>query len=92
MIRPIPTQEFLCVRMEVIKREGNLIVLPDAVKENNDIELHYGVVEGRGPHCKIVKMPGTKVLFLPSNIIAGFNQGEDELFIIPESAVFATID
>ena len=62
------------------------ILVPDSA----DLHTIYGLVLSSGPDTHYT--PGTCVLFLPGNIIAGFNESEDdECFIIPQESVFATI-
>jgi hypothetical protein len=77
-----PTQTFLLVRMHEMNDTKKLVALPD----NNSIVVPYGEVISVGPDCK--SKPGDFVPFLPSNMIAGFDQHNDPKFIVPESAVF----
>jgi NADPH:quinone reductase-like Zn-dependent oxidoreductase len=80
-----PTSNFCLVRMRDLYTQ-NLIKLLEGVK----IEP-YGEVVAVGPDCKTVKV-GDRVLFVPEAYVAGFDQGNDERFIISEGSVFGFID
>lgn len=79
----IPTQNYILIRERSIKKEGNVIQLP----ANASPLQPYGEVISVGPDCKFTK-PGDKVVFIPSNMVAGFDEGKDEKFIVSEDAVF----
>lgn len=79
-----PTQANLLIRLHHTKPDSAIMV-PD----DSSLDLTYGEVIAHGPDCKFITTNGQFVLFLPGNMVAGFDQGKDEKFIIPEAAVFA---
>lgn len=79
----IPTQAFLLIRVHNVPDQGTILT-PDATK------LPYGEVLAAGPKCEFCAV-GDSVLFRPENYVAGFDQGQDEKFIIPEAAVFGKV-
>lgn len=81
-----PTQNFLLVRMKNLKEPEGGLILPQASEPMHP----YGEVIARGPHCKICDV-GDNVLFLPNNMVAGFDEGPDAKFIIAETAVFGKV-
>ena len=84
-MRVIPTYNFLLIRMHDIGTDSD-IELPEGFRREP-----YGEVLEAGPDCKVCQV-GDLVLFLPQNMIAAFDKGHDERFIIPEPAVFAKCD
>jgi len=80
-----PTTNFCLVRMRDLYTH-NAIKLLEGVK----IEP-YGEVVATGPDCKTAKV-GDKVLFVPEAYVAGFDQGNDERFIISEGSIFAFVE
>ena len=85
----IPTQSYLTISMHNVSDDESRIVLPDGA--SNPSSVPYGIVLAVGPDVKTL-VAGDKVLFLPGNLMAGFNQGEDsECFLIPEAAVFGKL-
>lgn len=78
-----PTQANLLIRLHHTKPDSTIMV-PD----ESSMDIIYGEVIARGDQCKFVEVKDF-VLFLPGNMMAGFDQGKDEKFIIPEVAVFA---
>jgi hypothetical protein len=80
-----PTYNYLLIRVHNMPT-GSEIELPESAQREP-----YGEVILTGPDCKVCKV-GDKVLYLPANLVAGFDQHKDERFIIPEPAVFGFID
>lgn len=77
-----PAQNYLLIRMQDLKTDSRL-VLPETSGP-----LHpHGKVLLVGPFCEFTK-EGDLVLFLPQNLIMGFNeQTSSECFLLPETAV-----
>ena len=82
----IPTQNYILVRIHDAAAPVSGLVLPEGSSERQP----YGEVIAVGPDCKLCT-PGESVLFLPGNLLAGFDQGNDAKFILPEGAVFAKL-
>lgn len=80
-----PTYNYLLVRMHDVPSKSG-IKLPQGLQRQP-----YGEVVEAGPDCKVCKV-GDLILFRPDNYVAGFDQGGDERFVIPEPAVFAFCD
>ena len=81
----IPLKGYLVIRMQNVKPEGG-IELP----EGTELEP-YGVIVVQPDPTSQFKV-GDKVIFRPDNIIAGFDKGGDERFIIPQSCIYAFCD